>query len=142
MNAEKSPEEQEGKKVVVHIDDDLMIRRGISRSLNGRRNPQIEYHSYGSGSDFLEELRTGKLGDPNLIISDWDMPEMNGPQIRSKLEAEMPHLLSRFRMLTGAVITGEREKYVEEKGVIIWSKTCENLREEVYEALGLEMPDD
>lgn len=72
-------------KVMV-VDDHPVVRRGISMCL--ARQPQIEI--VGEAGDGREAIRRARELQPDLILMDIDMPQMNGLAVAEVLHREMP----------------------------------------------------
>ncbi|MFT5525282.1 MAG: two-component system chemotaxis response regulator CheY [Pirellulaceae bacterium] len=67
------------------VDDSEAMRMLIIRALRKAGFEDIQYAEAVDGVEALEMVR--KL-DPDLIITDWNMPEMDGLELLEKLEDE------------------------------------------------------
>jgi two-component system nitrate/nitrite response regulator NarL len=68
------------------VDDHPVVRRGISLCLS--RQSQIEI--VGEAGDGREAIRLARELQPDLILMDIDMPQMNGLAVAEVLQREMP----------------------------------------------------
>jgi CheY-like chemotaxis protein len=65
------------------IDDDDTVRKVLSYRLAGR-----ECYEIFEASDGVEGLRLAKEKQPDFILLDWMMPEMDGYEVLVKLKSE------------------------------------------------------
>jgi len=70
------------------VDDHPVVRRGISLCLS--RQPQLEI--VGEAGDGREAIRQARELQPDLILMDIDMPQMNGLAVAEVLQREMPRV--------------------------------------------------
>lgn len=70
---------------ILIVDDSLAMRRIIRRSL---RQAGFEGHDVVEAADGKAALDVVKAESPNLILSDWNMPEMNGIDFLKALRAD------------------------------------------------------
>ena len=68
------------------VDDHPVVRRGISMCL--ARQPQLEI--VGEAGDGREAIHRARELQPDLILMDIDMPQMNGLAVAEVLRREMP----------------------------------------------------
>jgi len=68
------------------VDDHPVVRRGITMCL--AHQPQIEI--VGEAGDGREAIRRARELQPDLILMDIDMPQMNGLAVAEVLQREMP----------------------------------------------------
>jgi DNA-binding NarL/FixJ family response regulator len=68
------------------VDDHPVVRRGISLCLS--RQPQLEI--VGEAGDGREAIRRARELQPDLVLMDIDMPQMNGLAVAEVLHREMP----------------------------------------------------
>jgi CheY-like chemotaxis protein len=94
---------------ILHVDDDNRLTR-----LTGRMLPRFGYQlkSAGRGPEALELFRKGGI---DLVISDFDMPGMNGLQLLKALKALDPAV--KVMILSGGV-RDEEEKELRKAGVV------------------------
>ena len=76
-------------------EDDEQVRDCIYRTL---RSTSVEIRFATNGADALAELRTGAF---DFIISDVDMPTMNGIEFLRHVVREFPGLVKKFAFYTG-----------------------------------------
>lgn len=69
---------------VLIVDDSAAIRKILQRVLHQAEVPLGQVHEAGDGLEALEKLKTNKVG---LILSDINMPNMDGIQLLSELKA-------------------------------------------------------
>ena len=70
----------ENQKKILLIDDNRTILKAMERLLTG------EGHEVFTSSDGREAIRIAAAEQPDLIISDVDMPEMDGGEVAAKLK--------------------------------------------------------
>ena len=70
---------------VMIVDDSAAIRKILQRVLVQAEVPMGKVHEAGDGMEALEKLKTEKVG---LILSDINMPNMDGLELLSKLKAD------------------------------------------------------
>lgn len=71
-------------KRIMHVDDDVIIQKITRRALEEMGGYEVS--TYGGGSEALEALGSVQ---PNLLLIDMVMPDMEGPQALHKLREEM-----------------------------------------------------
>jgi DNA-binding NtrC family response regulator len=74
-----------GKKLLV-VDDDSLIRRSLGEML--RHEGYVVLEAAGGA----EALKLAATGSPNLVITDFNMPEIDGLQLLRELRAKKPDL--------------------------------------------------
>jgi len=90
-------------KILV-VDDSPTMRRIVINSLK-----RIGYEDIAEGADGLEGIEQLKLGGVEFIITDWNMPEMNGLDFVKSVRASndwghIPILMVTTRSVQGDVI--------------------------------------
>lgn len=70
---------------VLIVDDSAAIRKILQRVLVQAEVPVGKVHEAGDGAEALEKLKTNKVG---LILSDINMPIMDGIEFLSRLKAD------------------------------------------------------
>src|SRR5271156_6541551 len=70
---------------VLIVDDSAAIRKILHRVLVQAEVPLGKVHEASDGNEALEKLKTDKVG---LILSDINMPNMDGIEFLSKLKAD------------------------------------------------------
>ncbi len=73
-------------KILV-VDDSLTMRRIIKNSLS-----KIGYTDIAEASNGVEGLEEFEKGGVNLILTDWNMPEMDGMTFVTKLREKDPNI--------------------------------------------------
>jgi two-component system nitrate/nitrite response regulator NarL len=73
---------------VLVVDDHPVVRRGIRAWL--RRNPQIEV--VGEAADGLEALDLCRSLQPDVVLTDLDMPRMDGLALTEAVRRELPNI--------------------------------------------------
>lgn len=73
---------------VLVVDDHPVVRRGIRAWL--RRNPQIEV--VGEAADGLEALDLCRSLQPDVVLTDLDMPRMDGLAFTEAVRRELPNI--------------------------------------------------
>jgi len=73
---------------VLLVDDDPLIRRIFGRVL---QRVVAETRVAVDGSDAFEMLDTGDF-EPDIVITDFAMPNMNGIELATRLRRRWPHL--------------------------------------------------
>ena len=73
---------------VLIVDDSAAIRKILHRVLVQAEVQLGKVHEANDGSEALEKLKTAKVG---LILSDINMPNMDGIELLSKLKADDVH---------------------------------------------------
>ncbi|MGV8118144.1 MAG: ATP-binding protein [Candidatus Xenobiia bacterium LiM19] len=86
----------EGKRVLV-VDDEEIIRRLLSSFL---KKSGIVVETAENGLEGLNKIRVGEY---DLILSDFAMPEVDGKRIFEELSRTAPHLISRLVFMSGDV---------------------------------------
>ncbi len=82
--AAQVPQEEFPMKILV-VDDSRAMRRIVSRTI---RQAGYEGHDIVEAENGREALAVVKAENPDLILSDWHMPEMNGIEFLTALNAE------------------------------------------------------
>ncbi len=82
---------------VLLVDDHPVVRKGLSSCLSGRDNLTI----IGEAADGREALAKAKELQPDLILLDIDLPEMNGLAVSEILQREQPQIQVVFLSMHG-----------------------------------------
>lgn len=82
---------------VLIVDDEELIRRAFQRWL---RTTAAEIQFATNGEEALKLLRERSY---DLIISDVDMPKMDGLQLVQQIAKELPVLISKFAFFTSSL---------------------------------------
>ena len=99
------------KKIVI-VDDEPHVLRVLRLSLE-REGYEVE--SYANGEEALEALRESQ---PDVLVTDIQMPRMDGEQLCQNIQAEMPERKFLIFVLTSRTEIEHRE----------WSRQIENLQ--------------
>jgi two-component system chemotaxis response regulator CheY len=70
---------------ILIADDSKTMRTIVKRAL---RQAGFENHSVEEAKDGAEALQAIKTSRPDLVLSDWNMPEMNGLDLLKALKSE------------------------------------------------------
>ena len=70
---------------VLIVDDSRAMRLIIRRHVEAARLADLEIAEAGNGRDALDLIRSE---EPDLVLSDWHMPEMNGLELLHALRSE------------------------------------------------------
>jgi two-component system chemotaxis response regulator CheY len=70
---------------ILIVDDSKAMRSIIMRSL---RQAGFEGHSFQEASNGQEALQSIRSSGPDLVLTDWNMPEMGGIELLQVLRAE------------------------------------------------------
>jgi signal transduction histidine kinase len=92
---------------VLVIDDDSAIRRSISRFIKNRHDLTV----VDSGEAALELIEGGQRFD--VILCDMMMPEMDGAELFTQLEAVAPTQATRIIFMTGGAFTPRTKSFLE-----------------------------
>ena len=68
---------------ILIVDDSKAMRMIVTRTL---RQAGFGDHTLVEASNGNEALRAIQATPPDLVLSDWNMPEMNGPQLLTELK--------------------------------------------------------
>ena len=98
---------QAAKLNVVVVDDQLSIRGLVRAGLNGLGITEVR--EYGSAADALSNLKTLPS---NIVISDFNMPEMDGLELLRALRAD-----EKFKNMAFILLTGRADKDLVQRAV-------------------------
>jgi two-component system chemotaxis response regulator CheY len=70
---------------ILIVDDSKAMRMIVRRHVESARIPDAEIVEAANGQDALDLIRADQ---PDLVFSDWNMPEMNGIDLLKALRAE------------------------------------------------------
>ena len=120
-----------GTSRILLVDDDPMIRRAMLRLL-----ARHEVAAVDNVDAALEMLRSGERFE--LILADIQMPEKGGIDLYQAIEAHLPELLPRVRLMTGGVLfDGVVSQLIERvPGLVLSKPLARNDVETVLAVLG------
>lgn len=126
---EANDAETRKKPSILHVDDEAGVRKIVLRALG----KDYECMVAGSGTEALEVF---KSGDIDLVISDFNMPGMNGLELLKALKAIDPNL--KVIILSGGLTTEQMQTLREAGAVAILEKPfdCNALKAAAGAALG------
>lgn len=70
---------------ILIVDDSRAMRMIVKKTL---RDAGYEDHDYAEAEDGLKALESVREDKPDLILCDWNMPNMNGPEFLEALNVE------------------------------------------------------
>ena len=122
---------------ILIVEDEIRIREGIQRLLN---KLDSGYTIVGEANDGEEGLRLCKELDPDLIITDVQMPRMNGLQMLETLYAEgiltkaiVLSAYSEFEYARSAMKLGVTEYLLKPVNLNDFSNALENIKRQILE---------
>lgn len=118
---------------IVIVDDSKAMRMIVKRTL---RQAGFEEHAVEEATNGAEALQVIESASPDLILSDWNMPEMNGIDLLKalkKAESSVP-----FGFVTSEGTPEMRELAAENGALFLISKpfTADTFREALAPILG------
>ena len=106
----EAPALLQGQTILV-VDDERSLARALARLL---RRDGHTVDIVANGRLALDQLQERAY---DLILSDWRMPELDGPGLYQALAQQYPHLLQRFVVLTGNTLSPETLAFSTRYGV-------------------------
>ncbi len=92
---------------ILIVDDSRAMRMIVRRHVEAARLPDLEIIEAGNGLEALDVVRANQ---PDLVFSDWNMPEMNGMDLLQALRAEGNQVRFGF-------VTSESQPHMKEKAL-------------------------
>ena len=89
---------------ILIVDDSKAMRSIVMRSL---RQAGYGNHTFEEAGNGLEALNQIRQNPPDLVLADWNMPEMNGITLLQTLRAEK--IMTRFGFITSESSPETRE---------------------------------
>ena len=118
---------------ILIVDDSRVMRQIVTRTL---RQAGFEGHELVEAANGLEGLAAVTSHDPQLVLSDWNMPEMNGIDMLSALRARGQHVPFAFITSEGSAEMVDRAEAAGAMFVITKPFTPESFREKLQPVLG------
>ncbi|MCZ7527729.1 MAG: response regulator [Acidimicrobiia bacterium] len=103
-------------KILV-VDDSKAMRMIVKRNV-GQAFPDTEFVEAENGAQALEVIHT--QGEPDLVLCDWNMPEMNGIELLKALRAEGSQVP--FGFVTSESQPQMREQAIAEGALFLLAK--------------------
>jgi two-component system, chemotaxis family, chemotaxis protein CheY len=118
---------------VLIVDDSRAMRMLVLREL---RRAGFDSHDYQEASNGAEGLAAVKAAEPDFVLSDWNMPEMNGIDFLRALRAEGSQV--KFGFVTTEGSAELRRDAIEAGALFVINKpfTTEMFKEKLGEFLG------
>jgi two-component system NtrC family sensor kinase len=104
-----------GKKVLV-IDDEESILEMVRAALS---ESGYEVDVANDGESGLRQMGQTRY---DLTLCDWKMPGLNGQQIYERVRASNPEMSERMVFITGDVINGTTQKFLQDRKKVCLSK--------------------
>ena len=89
----------ENKPHILFVDDESFILQGLKRGMRRHRN--IWHMSFANSG--MEALEIASKGRVDIIVSDMQMPQMDGAELLEKMKEKSPD--------TGRTLEAEREDF-------------------------------
>jgi CheY-like chemotaxis protein len=96
---------------ILLVDDEASIARALARLLHR------DGHTVDTAANGRQALAKLQERSYDLIMSDWRMPELDGPGFYRALEQQYPHLCQRMIVLTGDTLSPEIHAFFAEYDV-------------------------
>ena len=74
---------------ILIVDDSKPMRRLVERTMH---RAGFDEHEYAEACDGLEAIEQIQVFEPELILSDWNMPNMNGLELLQAVRADYPEI--------------------------------------------------
>ncbi len=111
---------------IMIVDDSKAMRQIIRRSL---RQAGFENHDYTEAANGIEALAAIEADSPDLVLSDWNMPDMSGIELLGALMAAGKNV--RFGFITSESSASMRSTAADAGALFLLAKpfTPDTLRE-------------
>lgn len=93
---------------ILIVDDSRIMRQIIRRSLKKAGFDHLEFSEAANGIEALDDFKKQK---PDLILSDWNMPEMDGIDLLQAIRGEDPNIPFGFITAQSTVSLRESARY-------------------------------
>ena len=120
-----------GKPTVLIVDDEFPIRNALSLKF---KNAEFHVIAAGDGREALDLIREEK---PDIVITDFQMPVMNGMELVRALRADESTRSVPIIMLTARGQQLEEENFMEDTGIEAYMNKPFSPREVVSKASSL-----
>ena len=110
---------------VLIVDDNKIMRHIIKRSLKKAGLGDLEFHEASNGQEALTFFNDNK---PDLILSDWNMPEMDGMDLLKAIRSQDPDIPFGFITAQSTAALRESAQYYGAHFLISKPFTPEGLR--------------
>jgi two-component system chemotaxis response regulator CheY len=118
---------------ILIVDDSRVMRQIISRTL---RQAGYGGHQLVEAANGLEGLRAVQEHDPDLVLSDWNMPVMDGMQLLGALRARGLRVRFGFVTAEGSPEMVSRAETAGAEFVIAKPFTAESFQDKLAPVLG------
>ena len=102
---------------VLIVDDSKAMRMIVARTLRQAGYGGVEIREAENGAEALAAIRADK---PDLVLCDWNMPEMSGIELLSTLNQQGPKV--RFGFVTSEGTDSMRERARQEGALFLIAK--------------------
>ncbi len=102
---------------VLIVDDSKAMRMIVVRTLRQAGWSGVEVREAGNGAEALASIRSET---PDLVLCDWNMPEMNGIDLLTRLNSEGPKV--RFGFVTSEGTDTMREQARQQGALFLIAK--------------------
>jgi two-component system, chemotaxis family, chemotaxis protein CheY len=102
---------------ILVVDDSRMMRQMVIRSIQQAGYGNHTYEEAASGAEALKLIRANP---PELVLSDWNMPEMSGIDLLTELQANGPQV--KFGFVTSEATPQQRQKAREAGALFLITK--------------------
>ncbi|MEI6234375.1 MAG: response regulator [Planctomycetota bacterium] len=118
---------------VLIIDDSKVMRQIVMRTL---RQSGFDSHQFVEAGDGMEAQSIINAVSPDLILSDWNMPEMNGIELLTTLRSQGNAI--RFGFVTSETTPAMRQEAKDAGALFMIAKpfTVESFKEALSSILG------
>lgn len=118
---------------ILIVDDSRVMRQIVTRTL---RQAGFEHHDLVEAGNGIEGLEAVRQHAPHLVLSDWNMPEMNGIELLAALRARGESVPFAFVTSEGSPEMVGRAEAAGAMFVITKPFTPESFKEKLSPVLG------
>jgi len=118
---------------ILIVDDSKAMRMIVSRVLRQTGYGSADFEEAGNGAEALAAIRAN---EPDLVLCDWNMPEMTGIELLQALRAEGSSV--RFGFVTSESTTEMREQAIASGALFLITKpfTADGFEEVLSSVVG------